>query len=252
MTEHWVPHLYTKHSPVQQSLAIEMLEQENLNKKLKILDVGCGDGKITNWIVDSSSSSSVTGLDASSDMITFARENYAKCNFIHQRIEQYSEANAFDLVTSFNCLHWIENIRSALHNIYQSMQSGARFIGLIYPRCELLWQAAEILEKSSDYHHYFKNFSNPYQFHTLASFKQLLIKAGFDEAKITLCQESRSFCFSTEETLYNYVLGWLPHAKITPPEFLQSWITVFRRLTEQTQKNDIVMDYDVIMFTCNK
>ncbi len=252
MTEKWVPHLYTKHSPVQQSLAIEMLEQEKLNKKLNILDVGCGDGKITNWIVGRSPSSSVTGLDASNDMIIFARENYAKCNFIHKSIEDYTKANIFDLVTSFNCLHWIENIRSALHNIYQSMQSEARFIGLIYPRCELLWQAAEILEVSKKYQHFFEHFSNPYQFHTLESFKQLLIKAGFDETKITLCQESRSFCFPTEEALYNYILGWLPHAKITPPDFLKAWVTVYRRLTEQTQKNDIVMDYNVIMFTCNK
>ncbi|MDE1465523.1 class I SAM-dependent methyltransferase [Spartinivicinus poritis] len=241
----WNAKHYAKNSPVQKSISSVMLEDEDLNN-LKVLDVGCGDGAITAQM--KTDTNTVVGLDSSGDMIKFAHENYQECTFIEQDIREFESVSQFDLVTSFNCLHWISNVEQALANIYQATNKGGKFIGVIYPRCKDLWQASENL--LAKYQSYFKNFSNPYQFHTLCSFSSLLRDTGFSKLKIS--HEVRSASFNNEKQFIDYIAGWMPHAKVTPPEFMTDWLAEYKQLTNQNGSSTIEMSYDVILFKCFK
>src|SRR2546430_10274480 len=68
MTE-WDAAEYSRRSSLQEAMAQEVLALLDLNGSERILDVGCGDGKITAQIASRASKGSVVGVDPSRDMI---------------------------------------------------------------------------------------------------------------------------------------------------------------------------------------
>ena len=67
---------YAANSAVQQSWARELIAKLNLRGDEHILDVGCGDGKISAELARVVPRGSVTGVDASPQMIAFAKKAF--------------------------------------------------------------------------------------------------------------------------------------------------------------------------------
>jgi trans-aconitate methyltransferase len=67
---------YAANSAVQQTWARELIAQLNLRGDEQVLDVGCGDGKVTAEIARAVPRGSVAGVDASPQMIDFARKTF--------------------------------------------------------------------------------------------------------------------------------------------------------------------------------
>ncbi|MBU2895352.1 class I SAM-dependent methyltransferase, partial [Vibrio hepatarius] len=147
----------------------------------RLLDVGCGDGKISNLM--SNMGAKVTGIDTSSNMVKFAIDKYPNCQFHMETAEELlKHQNDYQIITSFNCLHWISDIEKALHGIKARLVNDGTFIGLIYPRCTDLWDAADWCETLPLYTELSKSFTNPYHFHTKEGIRSLLSQAGFHKA----------------------------------------------------------------------
>ena len=69
---------YAANSAVQQTWARELIAQLNLRGDEHVLDVGCGDGKVTAEIARAVPRGSATGADASAPMIEFARQAFPR------------------------------------------------------------------------------------------------------------------------------------------------------------------------------
>ena len=67
---------YAANSAVQQAWARELIAQLHLRGNEQVLDVGCGDGKVTAEIAHAVPRGSVVGVDASPQMIKFARTTF--------------------------------------------------------------------------------------------------------------------------------------------------------------------------------
>src|SRR5207302_8173516 len=76
MTE-WDAAEYSRRSSLQEAMAQEILALLDLRGSERILDVGCGDGKITAEIASRASGGSVVGIDPSQGMISFAQKHYS-------------------------------------------------------------------------------------------------------------------------------------------------------------------------------
>ena len=71
MTE-WDAAEYSRRSGLQEAMAQEVLALLDLKGSERVLDVGCGDGKITAEVATRVPRGEVLGVDASQEMITFA------------------------------------------------------------------------------------------------------------------------------------------------------------------------------------
>jgi trans-aconitate 2-methyltransferase len=67
---------YAAHSAVQQAWARELIAQLHLRGDERVLDVGCGDGKVTAEIARAVPCGAGVGIDASAQMIAFARKTF--------------------------------------------------------------------------------------------------------------------------------------------------------------------------------
>lgn len=92
------------------------------NKHAKVMDVGCGTGDVTIDLlfpVLPKTFIELIGTDISEAMIYFAKKSYKnleKVSFetmdISECIDTYSNFHEnFDHITSFFCLHWVQNQR---------------------------------------------------------------------------------------------------------------------------------------------
>src|SRR5262245_34652756 len=111
MTE-WNASEYAQRSGLQQAMAEEVLALLDPEGSERVLDIGCGDGKITAEIAARVPRGAVVGVDASRDMITFASSRFGPTVRPNLRFEVADARvlpfrNEFNLVVSFNALNWM-------------------------------------------------------------------------------------------------------------------------------------------------
>src|ERR1041385_3111436 len=101
-TVQWNAADYAANSTAQQSWARELIAGLHLRGDERVLDVGCGDGKVTAELDGAVSRGSVTGVDASEAMIGFAQKTFAMPNLEFQVMDarRLRLPREFDLVFS--------------------------------------------------------------------------------------------------------------------------------------------------------
>ncbi len=131
MTE-WNAAEYDRQSGLQQAMAAEQLVLLDFKGMESVLDIGCGNGKITAGIAARLPHGSVLGVDPSRDMISFASSHFSSSDWPNLRFEiadvrRLPYSHAFDLVISFNALHWVPEQGEALLSIRSSPNRVTRF-----------------------------------------------------------------------------------------------------------------------------
>src|ERR1700754_1314988 len=129
MTE-WNALGYAKISALQQAMPAEVLSQLNVKDARSVLDLGCGNGKITSEIASLIPDGWVVGVDASAEMIASAVEQYGEAvrpNLLFEvgDIRKITFRDEFDLLVSFNALHWVPQQDIALRAIHTAMKPGS-------------------------------------------------------------------------------------------------------------------------------
>ena len=176
MTE-WDAAEYSRRSGLQEAMAQEVLALLDLKGSERVLDVGCGDGKITAEVATRVSRGEVLGVDASQDMITFASSHFGPAVRPNLRFEvadarRLPFKNEFDLVISFNALHWVPEQDAALRSIRSAMRSDGRALLRLVPAGERksLENLIEETRQSSRWSGYFRDFQDPYLHPTLEQY----------------------------------------------------------------------------------
>lgn len=95
-------------------------------KNEHILDVGCGTGTLTEKIAGSGAI--VTGIDASPEMITKAKQTYNNIAFFVKDASSFYFDAKFDAAFSNAAFHWIKDQQGLLQSIYDSLKTGGRLV----------------------------------------------------------------------------------------------------------------------------
>ncbi|MHC4459685.1 MAG: class I SAM-dependent methyltransferase [Planctomycetota bacterium] len=133
----WNAKDYEKHSQVQQQWARELIAKLNLEGTEDILDLGCGDGKVTAEIARNTPSGSIVGVDNSSSMIELASERfpankYPNLIFMVMDAVQLAFIEGFDVVFSNAALHWVmQDICSHCWRNSNQIRNGGRTLGIL-------------------------------------------------------------------------------------------------------------------------
>src|ERR1700685_1696826 len=124
---------YAANSVVQQTWARELISKLNLLGDEHILDVGCGDGKVTAEIAKAVPRGSATGVDASAEMIAFAQKTFPKdkCPNLEFQVMDAREIKfdrQFDFLFSNAALHWVDDHQKFLQGAASVLKSGGRLV----------------------------------------------------------------------------------------------------------------------------
>ena len=168
MTE-WNAPEYARIASLQEAMAAQVLALLDLKGSERVLDLGCGNGKITAEIAALVPQGSVLGVDASAEMIAFASSHYGRSAHPNLRFEtcdirELAFRDEFDLVVSFNALHWIPDQALALRAIRCAMKPAALAQLRLVPRGprKSIENVLEETRLSPRWSGYFEHFRDPY------------------------------------------------------------------------------------------
>jgi trans-aconitate 2-methyltransferase len=228
MTE-WNAAEYARRSGLQAAMAAEVLALLDLEGSERILDVGCGNGNITAEIAARVPRGAVVGVDPSRDMIDFGSSRFAailpNLRFEVADVRRLPFQEEFDLVVSFNALHWVPEQDAALRSIRSVMKPDGLAQLRLVPAGERksLENVIEETRLSSRWSNYFREFHDPYlhltpdQYTALAERNGLHVRRIHTEAK-AWDFESRSAFFAFGSVTFIEWTQFLPEAE--KPDFI--------------------------------
>ncbi len=125
MKDAWSARRYDENARFVSDLGRGVVEWLKPKPGERILDVGCGDGALTEQLVEAGAD--VLGVDASIDMVDAARARgldieVADCH----ELEYFNE---FDAVFSNAALHWMTRPDAVLAGVANALKPGGRFVG---------------------------------------------------------------------------------------------------------------------------
>jgi len=218
----WDPADYHASSSAQKEWADELLAKLSLAGDERVLDLGCGDGKVTARIADELPGGTVVGVDLSQEMIEFAREHFPReehpnLSFAQADARELSFAGAFDVVFSNATLHWVVDHKPVLASISRALVPGGRMLAQMAGR----GNAAGILAVLSDmlmesrWGRYFDGFEFPYGFHGPEEYRGWLADAGLRPVRLELFE--KDMVQQGAEGLAGWVrTTWMPYTDRVP------------------------------------
>lgn len=124
---------YASNASAQYSWASELITKLALQGDERLLDIGCGDGRITAELSARVPHGRVVGIDASQEMIEAARQCYPRqahpnLAFRHMDAREIVLDESFDIIFSNAALHWVADHLAVLQGLRRVMRPGGRLL----------------------------------------------------------------------------------------------------------------------------
>jgi trans-aconitate methyltransferase len=207
---------------MQQKWAHDLISRLQLRGMERILDVGCGDGKISAELARAVPRGEACGVDASPQMIEFARKTFpAKSNpnlrFRVMDARRLAFERQFDLVFSNATLHWVDDHQAFLRGASNCLRPGGSLIiscgGKGNSQDVFVAVRSEI--RRPRWRQFFRKMPRPYHFYSPMDYGKWLPRFGFRADRVEL---------APKEAVYNGIAGfsawlrttWLPYTQCVP------------------------------------
>lgn len=224
----WNAQDYHRHSAQQAKWAAELLRRLDLIGGEHVLDIGCGDGKISAEIARSVPRGLVIGLDSSTEMIDFARRSFGaipNLRFQHGDAQSLDFNAEFDRVVSFACLHWVIDHRPVLRGIARSLRPGGRVLlqfGGKGNAAEMVQAVSEVMARPR-WAELFVGFQFPWGFYSPVEYRPLQEQAGLGAIRVELIPKDMTH--DGRSGLAGWLrTTWMPYLQRVPESSRQAFL----------------------------
>jgi trans-aconitate methyltransferase len=242
MTE-WNAAAYAKQSALQKWLADECIAGLDLVGVQRVLDIGCGDGKITAEIAGRLERGSVLGVDPSTQMIDFARKQFVPSHtnlgFEVGDARRLGFREEFDLVVSFNALHWVPEQRAALACIRAALTPAGRAVLQFVPQGERksLEDVLEEVLRAPRWAGYFADYRRPFVHVETDEYAAMLADGGLQLDRFDV--QLKAWDFGSRDAFVHFAqVTFVEWTRMLPPEshpaFIADVLDAYRALGDGT------------------
>jgi trans-aconitate methyltransferase len=172
--QHWSAERYAEAAHFVPALGTPVLELLAPEPGERILDLGCGDGVLTEKIA--AAGATVIGVDAAPDMITAARARGLDARVVAG--QNLTFRREFDAVFSNAALHWMRPPEAVLSGVRRALKPGGRFVaemgGQNNTAAIMVALSAVVSRRGLDWRHL-----SPWWFPSADAYRTRLEAAGF-------------------------------------------------------------------------
>ena len=222
---------YAANSAVQHSWARELIARLNLRGDEHILDLGCGDGKVTAELARALPRGSITGADASPQMIEFANKHFPANKFSNLRFRvmdarKIKFERRFDLVFSNAALHWVDDHEAILRGAAAVLKPGGRLAISCGGKGNAhdVFLALRPVMRLKRWREFFRKMPLPYFFYAPAQYEKWLPKHGFKIHRLELALKDATYA-GVEGFATWLRTTWLPFVQRVPENLREEFIT---------------------------
>jgi len=223
----WKGDEYAKNSESQKSSAEDFMQGVQFKGNEVVLDVGCGDGKITAAMARAVPQGSVIGVDISPSMIQMAKNAFPNCNNLSFLIEDAAKVNfdkKFDVITSFTVMQWVLEQTQALQCFEKALKPGGKlWIQMPTGLPNAMQQALDKTLSSDKWKGYFTQFSAPWRFYQADEYRALLTNAHFNPKRLDVVTKHEHF--PSRAAFHGFLKQWFPYLRPLPAEQKDAFLT---------------------------
>ena len=228
----WDAQEYEKHSQGQQKWARELIEKISLEGTENVLDLGCGDGKVTAEISKLVSNGSIIGVDNSAGMIKLARDKHSTAIYPNLSFQEMDAGNLkfndrFDLIFSNAALHWVKDQKPVIKGMFKCLKPGGRVLIQMGGKGNAsgIVEVLSELQTEKKLYSYFNGFNFPFYFPGTNEYEALLLDCGFTLNRIELLPKKKDH--AGIEALKGWIrTTWLPYTERVPEEEREKFIDI--------------------------
>lgn len=220
----WNAQDYAKNSENQFQWARELIPKLKLKGNEALLDIGCGDGKITAELARYLPKGKVIGVDSSEKMIGLAKKAFLQKDYPNLRFQimdarKLNFKSEFDIIFSNAALHWIIDQETVLAGVQRSLKSGGRLLFQMAGKgnAENILSLINELIIEEPWKSFFENMTFPYGFYNPEEYTAFMRQTGLVAKRVELF--SKDMKFNGAEGLAGWVrTTWLPFTDRIPGE----------------------------------
>ena len=213
MTYEFDAEKYKRASKHQKEWGNRVISRLDLHGNETILDLGCGDGVLTEQLALLAPDGRVVGIDASRAMIETAskiqRHNLA---FVQMDINNLSYIDEFDIIFSNAALQWVKDHKRLLHASWTALKPDG-FIRWNFAgagnSATFIDTVQEVMVRDP-YRTHFAGFEMPWFMPTVEEYEPIIKGTGFDQIELELQNADRHFADSAE------MIRWLDQPALVP------------------------------------
>ena len=231
----WNAAEYAANSAIQQTWARELIAKLGLRGNEHILDVGCGDGKVTAEIARAVPNGFAAGIDASAEMISFAEKIFPKksvsnLEFYVMDAREIKSERKFDLIFSNAALHWVDDHQKFLAGAASALKPGGRLV----VSCGGKGNAQDVFValrpelRAKLWREFFRQIPEPYFFYAPDEYRKWLAKAGFKTLSIRLVPKDATYAGSVGFAAWLRTT-WIPYVQRVPESLREEFIAAVTR-----------------------
>lgn len=233
---------YKKASKHQKEWGNTLISELKLKGDEEILDLGCGDGVLTEQLSLLVPNGRVVGVDASLGMIQTA-EKCAKNNleFVYRDINTMNYKNEFDIVFSNAALHWIKDHHQLLKNSFTALKSHGAILWDFAGNgnCSNFFEVVRQKMNDSKYNEFFCNFEWPWFMPSKVYYEELAESIGFSKVEVTEVNRDRYFEDADEMIKWIDQPSLVPFLKYVPDDKKKNFREeVVESMIRKTQQSD--------------
>jgi SAM-dependent methyltransferase len=220
-----------------------------------ILDVGCGDGALTQKIVDAGAR--VIGLDASPEMVEAARARGVDAFVADAQAldlaEQAARFGQFDAAFSNAALHWMLDPDAVASGIHAVLKPSGRFVGEMGGIGNIATLRAGIREELTE-RSYPVPDDDPQWYPSAEEFVRLYACAGFVQINAQLIPRPTPLPSGVVGWVKTFRAGWLDVAQVPVEARDEIAAAIEQRLQPRLQQEDgsWIADYVRLRFSMRK
>lgn len=186
----WDASDYARHSQGQYGWAMGNIGKLGLQGNEAVLDIGCGDGKITAEIAKRVPHGRVLGIDRSEEMIALANRlvQLPHVSFRVLDAQALDFDNEFDAVFSNSALHWMPDQAAVVRGIARALKPGGRVFLSMGGRGTAAsgFKALDAMAHEPRWSEFLAGAASPYHFLGPQEYEPWLANAGIRADRVEL------------------------------------------------------------------
>ena len=121
---HWNPDLYARHIEPRLPIIKETVNLLQLLPGQRVLDVGCGEGTVTQMLLEKGLQ--VIGIDVDTQQVLRARKKGIDARVMSAMNIDWQ--NEFDAIFSNWCFHWLDDHPALFRRLHQALKPGGQLV----------------------------------------------------------------------------------------------------------------------------
>jgi trans-aconitate 2-methyltransferase len=242
MTE-WNANAYNRLSNPMQTWGETIVAQLPLRGDETAMDLGCGSGRLTEFLLRRLPRGRVIAVDRSANMLDAARAHLepafgGRVEYLQKSLDELEFDRVADLAFSNAAFHWIRDHPRLFRAIFAGLKPGGWLVAQCgaSPNIARIRERLRVLMSSEPFRVYFDGWPGPWEFASAQETASRLRSAGFVDVETSMFEApvQLSSRQETHDYFTNVILG--AHLERIPDDALRSQFV--ESMTEQSAADD--------------